>query len=330
MKQASAFIAGQKRHAEFILGVEGLDIFDRTETTLGGFYADPPTMTGRAPDGGRIWSLAAVEREISFALARRENPQAHRPRAPWDLPNEIAFPALRRLMVTTAEIANTLPVALARPGTRYLDGVVARLQREVHPPVVALDPGGDLADWQQLDWLDRETGLPVRVTTDPKDIDAVLLETLDQRTIDWATKPPTSAAGLVAVHPNGIRWVGAVSGVIDADLDGVVDLSSRRPVYREADRLTMVQAVAAEMGKRRFADRTGLKPTVAERAARRRPISRRNVLRALEALATESEPRATCGFEGCEEPLSRPNATYCSRVHQIAALHSRKKREAGL
>jgi hypothetical protein len=70
MRPLCTFIAGPKRHVEFRLDGEGFDIVERTETGLGGFFVDPPTMPGRAPDGGRLWSLEAVRREVAYTLAK--------------------------------------------------------------------------------------------------------------------------------------------------------------------------------------------------------------------------------------------------------------------
>jgi hypothetical protein len=93
-------VFGPKNHHEFTLGsgapeiVPTLEdsaaeymtsIVDRTEASLGGFYADPPAMRGRASDGGRLFSYAAAQREISYALARQRDPdRAVRAKAPWD------------------------------------------------------------------------------------------------------------------------------------------------------------------------------------------------------------------------------------------------------
>ncbi len=73
---------GPKRHAEMILHPAGkVEVIDRTDAGLGGLYADPAGMPGRAGDDKRAWSLAAVEREVHFLL----DPGAGRTGAPWDV-----------------------------------------------------------------------------------------------------------------------------------------------------------------------------------------------------------------------------------------------------
>lgn len=274
MSDLYACIAGPKRHLEFLIDGETFEITDRTETGVGGFFVDASAMCGRALDGGRRCTLAAAEREVRLTLAHRSDPEVLRPAAPWEQPSELPFAAIRALEVTTHEVAKTLPAQFRRPGTRYLEGINSRLRRDIEPPVVALDPGGDRADWPTYPWVNRQTGGPVRVTTDPEDLNGVLLETLDQRAIDWATKPPPRPIGRVIVHPDRVRIVGAVSGVIDADLDGFADPGSHRPIYRELDRLTLVQGEAKRRGKRAFMRRTGLSEGTAQRAATGKPISR--------------------------------------------------------
>ncbi len=60
------------------------------------------------------------------------------------------------------------------------------------------------------------------------------------------------------VDPDHIRTLGCVSGIIDADTDGLDDLASRRLPYEEADRLAIVHRHAGSLGARvRTADRTG-------------------------------------------------------------------------
>ena len=142
-----------------------MTVTKRTETALGGFFADPATMTGRSPDGGRLWSYFAAEQMAMQALAREKDPTALRPPSPWDIEGALPFPAIRRLAVKSPAILRTLPEQLgARPGTRYLEGIVDRRQSATSPSPVALDPGYDLAAWKDLAWKDRSGGQPIRVT----------------------------------------------------------------------------------------------------------------------------------------------------------------------
>ena len=83
---------------------------------------------------------------------------AYRQKLPWQVDGD--FPSLRRLPVTTPEVLAQLPRSLgARPGLRYL---AATPYYERGAEAVTLDRGADLAGWQQLAWVSRETGEPVR------------------------------------------------------------------------------------------------------------------------------------------------------------------------
>jgi hypothetical protein len=127
-------------------------------------------------------------------------------------------------------------------------------------------------------------GTSVRVTTDPLDHRAILLRNLDNKAANWSRAPSTVPGTGVVVDPSRIQTVGRVSTVIDADIDGLDNLPSRRLVLKPTDDLAYVHAVAKQLGKREFARRADLPPTVAERAARGEPISNQSVARALQAL----------------------------------------------
>ena len=60
----------------FEVSPDGPSLIGHAEVALGGFFADPPTMPGRAPDGHRVWSRDVASREIALTLARRENTAA--------------------------------------------------------------------------------------------------------------------------------------------------------------------------------------------------------------------------------------------------------------
>lgn len=302
-----------------------MTVIKRTETALGGFFADPATMTGRAPDGGRLWSCVAVEQMAMHALAREHDPTAFRPPSRWDSEGALPFPALRRLAVKSPAILGTLPVQLgARPGTRYIEGIVNRRRRRASPSPVALDPGDDLAGWHELAWLDRSNGQPIRVTTDPTDTGAVLLDTLDNRAMEWTLPSTSIPITEVRVNPDFVSVVGRMSGVIDAELDGESDPEGERPVYDRGRRLAGLQKLAADLGPGEFARRTGLPASVAQRAAIGRTISRRNVDKALRALRVAPVERI-CALEGCDEVVTRVNAAYCTPAHSDRAYRLRKR-----
>jgi hypothetical protein len=236
-------VFGPKRHGEFVGGrlvehqsetARDLEFVDATEAQLGGTYADPPSMRGRVavPDGYRRWSMAAVRREVDFVLARAGDPSVLRSSepAPWDQSESSPFPAFRRLMVKTPEMADALPACLgARPGTRYIEGEVRSLSAG-ETPAAALDPGGDLAGWRDLVWVNKGSGRAECLSTAPEDFDTVQPVTLDDKGMDWS-RPP-SLEPITAVEVDRVRNVGHVSGVLDADEAGMVgDLGRYRPDY---------------------------------------------------------------------------------------------------
>jgi rubrerythrin len=316
-----ALTYGPKRHAECI----GEDLVDLTESGLGGTHVDPPTMPGRGGDGMRHWSRTAVRREWAYTYARSNDPRAVRPAAHWDSGQDLPFPALRRLMVKTPEMAKLLPSSLeARPGTRYIQASGAAWSgMSFGRTVVALDSGGDLSDWRDLVWFDLSTGERVDATTDPSGMAGIILETLDERATLWSRPPRSEPIDEVVIDPDLITYVGRVSGVIDADEDGQGDITRFRPVHQEARRLEAVQKEAVRMGYRAFARRTDLPEAVAKRAASRQPISLANVQKALNALGS-IDPGRICALDGCAATVIQPNARFCSKSHKDKAYRRRK------
>jgi hypothetical protein len=284
-----ALVFGPKRHVESIGDglLDALDTevdpenFDATEANLGGTYADPPALRGRVavPDGYRRWSMAVVRREADLALARAKDPDALRSSCPaaWDDPNAVPFPAIRRLMVKTPAMAYALHACLgARPGTRYIEMSGRDVYRGQEVTVVALDPGGDLSEWDQLSWVVNTSGEPVRVTTDPDDRGAlsaepgvVLVASLDQKGCDWSKPPRRDPISEVVVTPGNVRYVGRASAVIDADTDGQPgDPVDYRPTYGRECACGCGEIVQARRRDARYADESHR-----ERAKKRRQRS---------------------------------------------------------
>jgi hypothetical protein len=322
-----------KKHAELTIGPHGPQLVEWTEANLGGTYADPPRMPGQSEDGkGRAWSHAAVLREVSYALDRQRNPAtALRPEAPWDAGEALPFPAIRPLTVVSPEVQRTLPIVLgAKPGTHFLEPVVDDLfgSHKGGAPV-ALDPGDDLAGWRDLRWFDRQSGKQVRVTTDPMDIDAVLLSTLDHKAADWSGSPTYDPIDEVIVDPLLIQHRGRVSGVIDADIAGLLgDLRDRRPVYDDAKRADVAVAWAKALGPRRFARRAGVSISASGRAALRGRISKVNANRALRAFRIADSSTPMCPVDG--RPVFRAGARYCLPKCRATARKRRQREKAAV
>jgi hypothetical protein len=312
-----SIVYGAKRHIQCTLGMAGPEIEDWTEANLGGTYADPPAMAGYSEDGkGRAWSFAAVRREVDYSLARVCTPlHAVRSEAPWDAGQALAFPAFRLLSVVSPEVLDSLPRSLgATPGTAFVQASRDNLYGgEDQGAVIAIDPGNDLAGWRDLAWFDPRTGGRVPATTDRRNIDAVVLATLDEKAIAWSRAPRHDPVDEVWVVPALVRHVGRVSGVLDADIDGLPgDLRDRRPVYDEAKRADVAIAWAKALGPRRFARRAGISVSASGRAALRGRISKANVHKALRALRVDDGAPRRCAAEGCELPVFRVGARYCS------------------
>jgi hypothetical protein len=307
-----AVVFGPKRHVEFVTRAGRFEVVHRTDANLGGFYADPPTMRGRASDGNRAWSLAVAERAVTSGGAKQPGGDPTRYAPAWDERQPEPFPRLRRLAVTTPETLRSLPKVLhARPGTRYLEAGADSVIYAMSSPV-ALDPGGDLSDWAALDWVDRHDGRAISVGTVGEDLGQVPLVALADTAAAWSTPRRTVPIEHVVVDPLLLRHVGRVSGVIDADLEGFENLASLRPFYDDAERLAAVHEQAKTLGKRRFARRTGLPLKVAERAALGAAISRRNVDKAMRALGTTDPTARCCAARNCHGTVWRSGARYCS------------------
>jgi len=217
-----AVVYGPKRHAQIV----GTDVVGMTEAQLGGTYVDPPTMAGRGRLGYRAWSEAAVARGVGRTDA---GPGWQWQPVGWDSEGELPFPALRRFSVRNPAMAKALPASFgARPGTRYVSA--EKLWSDEKRSPVALDPGGNLARWQQLAWCDKSTGDSLAVSTDPIDIDRVHIASLADKTDDW--RQPSRLAPIDSVTVGAVRYVGRVSGVIDADAAGAPGaLDDYRPRY---------------------------------------------------------------------------------------------------
>lgn len=287
-------------------------VVERTETTLGGFFVDPPHLAGAAPDGGRLWTLVGIENYLATGRHGIGTPEESLP-----------FPAMRRLQVKSPQIRKSLPPELgAKPGSWYLEAIVDRRRKRISPSPVALDPGGDLQDWQDLPWVKRQGGQPVRVTTDPTSSGTVLLDTLENRVREWVSLPVASPITEIVVDPAFVQVVGRASGVIDADLDGGPGVT--RTVFDEGERLSGIQALARRMGPRPFSRLTGTPHGVAQRAAAGDQISDRNVEKILRALQIDPA-RRVCDLESCKVVISRPNSLYCSEAHRRHAHRARKQ-----
>jgi hypothetical protein len=305
---------GPLRHAEFTLDEHGEpELVDTTESGLGSRYAAPPGM----PD----YTRAAVLRAVRAALGLEVGPP------PWDDGEGEPFPAIRRLRVVSPEVLASLPASLgAKPGSRFL----ALEPHDFLGPrtgAVALDPGGDLAGWVELAWVDRHTGEAVWPSTDPREGSCVV-RSLAAVAGDALRTRSSEPLGPIVVDPRLVVHRGRVSGVIDADAFGLPgDLSVVRPTYDRGERLEAIHAWAATLGPRAFARRTGLPLKVAERAALGRRVSKQSVAKAIRALRVVDGATLRCPVD--DRPVLRSGARFCSpRCRETAAKRRKRARAA--
>lgn len=323
-----SLVIGPKRHVSFRGEGSDIDIVGRTDANLGGSYVDPPALRGRAPDRLRAWTLHVVERAVLTTLAGPRGSYA--PQMPWTLAAEDPdFPALRRRSVSTPAVLRSLPRAVgARLGSRFVEASEHCLGGTPDGrSFVALDPGGDLADWRSLAWFDRTSGRPVWPETR---WDApVKFTALVDIAANW--RRPLHIRPVMSVHIESllIRHVGRVSGIIDAASAGLPgNVTEERPEYDPGEvwdrRREVVAKYAVTLGPRRFARQADVPLKTAERAALGRRIAKPTVMRALRNLRVADLETRRCGLEGCDHPLFRSNARYCCEAHGTKAYRRRK------
>lgn len=333
-------VFGSKRHVEYRGTDDAPVLVDWTESGLGGQWSDPAALQGRCAEGGLAWSKAAVEREVRFVAARvRNRDQAFRQRAPWDTAGALPFPTVRRLLVTSPQVLETLPASLgARVGSRLIEGIVSDIMQQPARSVVALDPGGPLEDWASLGWVDRASGEPVVVSTDALDAGrsgVVQLESLAARAVRFGSVSSGDGLASVVVTPLSVIYKGRVSPVLDASNDGLRgDLRRFRVDYTVGrqglgpGQYDQLVALARSMPSRDFAALAGTTPRMAGRIVRgelpRRAMTRR-ILAALRrnggAWIVPGERHCGCG---CGETLPWDRRGYVSASHRERA----KKRRA--
>jgi hypothetical protein len=332
-------VFGSKRHVEYRGSDDAPVLVDWTESGLGGMWSDPATMQGRCPEGGRAWSKAAVGREILCAAARVARPKrALETPAPWDTTGALRFPTLRRLLVTSQQVLETLPASLgARVGSRFIEGIVCDVMQQPVGSVVALDPGGALDDWPHLGWVDRASGKPVVVSTDAIEtaVRGLLIESLIVRAVRYGSVSSGDGLASVVVSPLSVVYRGRVSPVLDASDDGLqgdlrrfrVDYTAGRRGLGPGQREQLV-ALAGSMSPAEFAALAGITARMAGSVARGqlpRPTTTKRMLAELRrngaAWIVPGERHCGCG---CGETLPSGSRGYVDSSHRERA----KKRRA--
>ena len=309
-----------KRYVEAVAAEDGWEVVGGTEHALGGGLVDPSAMAGRGPNRRHRWITPAAH----YALERNEDPGAGFS-APWDAACNPAFPALARWSAGSPAALARVPKDLgAHPFAPLVEARVDQLIAPGAPVPMALDPGDDLSGWADESWV-TAGGQEVTVSTGPEPGSSIPLALLANVAADWATPRTPDTPGPLTYDRRLARHVGRGGTVVDAllaDPDG--EATDYEVVYGEGAPGAYVAERAGQMGKRAFARRTGLPATVAGRAARGLPISAANVERALSALCSDPNVRR-CALDGCEAPVARPNAKFCSKAHADRAYRARRR-----
>jgi hypothetical protein len=317
-----SIVFGPKRYVDVEIVGEGVTLLDQAEVALGGFYADPPRLQGRTEEGHRRWSTRAAE-EAARHLIR--DPGGQRATAPWDEEGGMPTPALRRLVVKTPEMLTLVPESLnPTMGTQFLEAKTSVLRRSLSGNPVALDPGGDLSGWRDLAWFDRRPGAEIAVTTDPTDVSSILIQSLDERAWEYTRPPRSEPIDEVVIDASLIQRVGRVSGVIDAELDGLDNVDGQRLVFDSADLTAHLKSELLELGPAAFSRRFDIASGTAQGILGGRAPSRRTLDRYARALEASDCQARTCALADCDVEVIRPNARYCSKAHADRAYRRRK------
>ena len=310
----------QKRYAKAQTSGDGWEEVGGTEHALGGGLVDPPAMAGRGPDRRHRWTRPVAAHALAVATTRPEPF-----RAPWDRATADPFPALARWSAGSPEVLARVPAALGAHAFAPL--VEARVDRQLAPGTtapIALDPGDDLSGWAALVWVDHD-GRRVRVSTGPDPGTTVPLTRLVDVAADWCVPVPAREPVLLRIDRRLVRRVGRGGTLVDAQLaDPDAEVGDHQVVYSEGDTAGFVAEEARRMGPRPFARLTGLALKVAERAALGQPISPANVEKAIQALTNGSRAGRSCALDGCDAPVMRPNAHYCTKAHADRAYRQRR------
>jgi len=275
-----------------------------SELVLGAFVP-PPSMPGLRPDGRHRWIEATLRVHVERAVAG----QSARPLPPfaWER-GDADFPALHRFSLShPAALAQTPPPLGLRPFSRIVE---AEKSGKGPGRLVAPDPGGVLRRPEKLAWHDTSSGLREGITTDPAELDAVLVESLRTKAVAWVRPTPKDVPEAVIVD----------------------ELLSATPEDTGLDVAAKELLVAApELGAAVLAGLTDLPERLCRHLAAGRPPRPATVLRALAGLTRHLGPdplprlldlvaAATprvCGVPGCGEP-ARPRSRTCSEADRKA------------
>ncbi len=316
-------VGGIKRWAIATLDDDGElgEVVEWSEHALGGSVVDPPLLPGFHESGARHWT-----REVWALGFRREIAQAKGkpvPLASWSWEAGGPFPCLEREQAfSPARIAELAKRGLkVRPGSYIVRGIT-RSASNTSP--VALDPGGNLADWQSLDWrgADGERVQPeVRTAHVARLTD---LDSLGAKAWRWLAPRPLPDGGLVEV--DRIAWVGKAGHLLEVGLVSAdADTSGLRATYDCGELLAYLTERAQTMGERHFAAMAGVSRGAAARLRNGKRIRPGTIRRAAAGLKVRLTSTPTCAFDACDRPVWTKCGHYCSERHKHSAAEARRR-----
>ncbi len=309
-----------KRYVKAQETKDGWVVIESTEHALGGGLADPPGLKGRDPERRRHW-VAPVARHALDRVVTADVPGFV---APWDRDPE-PFPALARWSAGSPRALGNVSAVLGAHAFAPL--LEARVDRLLAPSVrapIALDPGDDLSGWSALRWVGPD-GVACAVSTGDDPGIAVPLVRLADAASDWCNPVPAHEPELLHFDRRLVRRVGRAGALVDARLaDPEASAEEHQVLYTQGDAVGAVIELARSMGKRPFARRFGIPLKTAERLARGAKPSQATVARVLTRLAQETTG-PSCALSGCDAPVPRPNARYCSKAHADRAYRAGRR-----
>ncbi len=333
-----------KRYALGTLDEKGDDlaaVVKASEHGLGGQIVDPPGMPGRGPDGQHLWTREVAAEVLRQAIARRRG--IERPVVepwPWDAEGSECFPALQRCQAASpaavADVAERFGLSV-RPFGLYVTAGRPVYGIGTLRPLGALDPGGDLAGWGDLEWRRQEDRGRVPVTTDGAlAVRSAVLRTVENKVRGWMVPRALPVRPVTITDRRGIRWVGKPGRLVEARASGDTETPTEtlRVDYSGLDglRSLIVERVRA-MGPAASAAaicapraRVPIS-TVRSWASGRKAPSDAWVKRLIPLLGLDDGRR--CALDGCEHPIARANAVYCAcsnhPPHRWAAQKRRQR-----
>jgi len=289
-----------------------------TEHVLGAF-APPPGLLGRNAEGKHRWTEDVARTHAIVVFVDGGNGVI--PDFSWESMNE-GFPAVLRVSLSGPDVLAQMPPAMGlRPFARVVEAEVLQTgdtRRDPRP--VAPDPGDDLGGWRELPWYDARSSQPISVTTDPTEIDSVVLETLRSKSVEWVRpREPRGSFGVI-VDPLLLRDVGRAGGAFS---DG-----SPQTLWSDVNGAAVLMRAAIALGAPRTAELAGLAESTARFIAAGRSPSIATVRQALAGLTRRLGPdplprlldlieKRTCAYPRCDAAPRRRSQT-CSERHRKA------------